>query len=133
MPERQHATWGELLREAIEKPGRTMTASTGLFLPTDSAVFKVEADFFQMQTAHGQQAIEVLSFISLACHHEPCLRAKLFFPHAHILDQYRLELKFPPADVICPCGISGQRRDRVLHSDSGTATGLPLPCRPATV
>jgi len=28
MPERQHATWGELLREAVEKPGRTLEAYT---------------------------------------------------------------------------------------------------------
>src|SRR6516225_1821426 len=93
-----------------------MSASTGLFFPTDSTVFKVEADFFQMQTAHAQQAIKVLSFISLAFHHEACLWAKLFFPYAHVRDKYRLEFKFPRADVICPCGISGQRRDRVLHA-----------------
>ena len=28
MPERQHATWGELLREAVEKPGRMLEAYT---------------------------------------------------------------------------------------------------------
>ena len=28
MPERQHATWGELLRDAVEKPGRMLTAYT---------------------------------------------------------------------------------------------------------
>jgi len=28
MPERQHATWGDLLREAIEKPGRMLEAYT---------------------------------------------------------------------------------------------------------
>ena len=28
MPERQHATWGELLREAVEKPGRMLQAYT---------------------------------------------------------------------------------------------------------
>ena len=28
MPERQHADWGELLREAIEKPGRMLEAYT---------------------------------------------------------------------------------------------------------
>jgi hypothetical protein len=28
MPERQHATWGELLREAVEKPGRILEAYT---------------------------------------------------------------------------------------------------------
>ena len=28
MPERQHATWGELLREAVEKPGRLLEAYT---------------------------------------------------------------------------------------------------------
>jgi hypothetical protein len=26
MPERQHATWGELLQEAVEKPGRMLEA-----------------------------------------------------------------------------------------------------------
>ncbi len=28
MPERQHATWGELLRDAVEKPGRVLEAYT---------------------------------------------------------------------------------------------------------
>jgi hypothetical protein len=28
MPERQHATWGELLQEAVEKPGRLLEAYT---------------------------------------------------------------------------------------------------------
>jgi antirestriction protein ArdC len=28
MPERQHATWGELLRDAVEKPGRMLAAYT---------------------------------------------------------------------------------------------------------
>src|ERR1700688_1305758 len=28
MPERQHATWGELLRDAVEKPGRMLEAYT---------------------------------------------------------------------------------------------------------
>jgi len=28
MPERQHASWGELLREAVEKPGRMLEAYT---------------------------------------------------------------------------------------------------------
>jgi len=28
MPERQHATWGELLRKAVEKPGRMLEAYT---------------------------------------------------------------------------------------------------------
>ena len=28
MPEKQHATWGELLREAVEKPGRMLEAYT---------------------------------------------------------------------------------------------------------
>jgi len=28
VPERQHATWGELLREAVEKPGRMLEAYT---------------------------------------------------------------------------------------------------------
>ena len=28
MPERQHATWGELLWEAVEKPGRMLAAYT---------------------------------------------------------------------------------------------------------
>src|ERR1700685_2576147 len=28
MPEKQHATWGELLREAVEKPGRMLAAYT---------------------------------------------------------------------------------------------------------
>ena len=28
MPERQHATWGELLQEAVEKPGRMLEAYT---------------------------------------------------------------------------------------------------------
>ena len=28
MPERQHATWGELMREAVEKPGRMLEAYT---------------------------------------------------------------------------------------------------------
>ena len=28
MPERQHAAWGELLREAVEKPGRMLEAYT---------------------------------------------------------------------------------------------------------
>jgi hypothetical protein len=28
MPEREHATWGELLREAVEKPGRMLEAYT---------------------------------------------------------------------------------------------------------
>ncbi len=28
MPDRQHATWGELLREAVEKPGRMLEAYT---------------------------------------------------------------------------------------------------------
>src|SRR2546430_16657673 len=28
MPERHHATWGELLREAVEKPGRMLEAYT---------------------------------------------------------------------------------------------------------
>ena len=28
MPERQHATWGDLLREAVEKPGRMLEAYT---------------------------------------------------------------------------------------------------------
>ena len=28
MPQRQHATWGELLREAVEKPGRMLEAYT---------------------------------------------------------------------------------------------------------
>jgi hypothetical protein len=28
MPERQHATWGELLQEAVEKPGRVLEAYT---------------------------------------------------------------------------------------------------------
>jgi hypothetical protein len=26
MPEKQHATWGELLQEAVEKPGRMLKA-----------------------------------------------------------------------------------------------------------
>jgi hypothetical protein len=26
MPDRQHATWGELLRDAVEKPGRMLEA-----------------------------------------------------------------------------------------------------------
>jgi hypothetical protein len=30
MPERQHATWGELLREAVEKPVRMLEAYTAL-------------------------------------------------------------------------------------------------------
>jgi hypothetical protein len=28
MPERKYATWGELLREAVEKPGRMLDAYT---------------------------------------------------------------------------------------------------------
>ena len=28
MPDRQHATWGELLRDAVEKPGRMLEAYT---------------------------------------------------------------------------------------------------------
>src|ERR1700733_5081583 len=48
-------------------------ASLGLFLPTDFVVFKVEADFFQLQTPYAQHAIEVASIISLVCHHEACL------------------------------------------------------------
>src|SRR6202043_1959318 len=28
MPERQHATWGELLRDAVQKPGRMLAAYT---------------------------------------------------------------------------------------------------------
>jgi len=28
MPERQHATWGELLQDAVEKPGRVLEAYT---------------------------------------------------------------------------------------------------------
>jgi hypothetical protein len=28
MPEKQHATWGQLLQEAIEKPGRMLEAYT---------------------------------------------------------------------------------------------------------
>jgi len=28
MPETQHATWGELLQEAVEKPGRVLDAYT---------------------------------------------------------------------------------------------------------
>src|SRR2546422_10246102 len=28
MPEREHATWGELLRDAVEKPGRMLEAYT---------------------------------------------------------------------------------------------------------
>src|SRR6516162_792238 len=93
-----------------------MSASTGLFFPTDSTVFKIEADFFQMQTAHTQQAIEVLPLISLPRHHEACLWAKVFFPHAHVRDQYRLKLKIPPADVICPCGLPGWQRNWVIES-----------------
>jgi hypothetical protein len=30
MPERQHATWGELLQEAVEKPGRVLEAYTAV-------------------------------------------------------------------------------------------------------
>lgn len=61
-------------------------ASLGLFLPTDFVVFKVEADFFQVQTPYAQQPIEIASIIFLVCHHEACLRAKLFFPQASVRD-----------------------------------------------
>jgi hypothetical protein len=37
MQERQHATWGELLREAVEKPGRMLEAYT-LCLPRTLSV-----------------------------------------------------------------------------------------------
>ena len=32
MPERQHANWGELLREAVEKPGRMLQAYTAVHI-----------------------------------------------------------------------------------------------------
>jgi antirestriction protein ArdC len=31
MPDRQHATWGELLRDAVEKPGRMLDAYTAFY------------------------------------------------------------------------------------------------------
>ena len=31
MPERQHATWGELLRDAVEKSGRMLEAYTAFY------------------------------------------------------------------------------------------------------
>src|SRR5579863_2690374 len=51
-----------------------------LFPPSDLVVFKVESDFFQVQTPYAQQAIEVASIISLVCHHEACQWAELFLP-----------------------------------------------------
>jgi hypothetical protein len=40
MPERQHATWGELLREAVEKPGRMLEPTP----PSATTASYVEGD-----------------------------------------------------------------------------------------
>jgi hypothetical protein len=47
MPERQHATWGELLREAVEKPGRMLEA----YIIVDAVALSVEGSMLADRAA----------------------------------------------------------------------------------